>query len=472
MTRHQSKGHLKNVQSLAIGFKITDMACIFFVLGLATWSYTPTTWNSTYTLLGLGAALTFAIVSEITTLYHTWRGSPFRAEFNHLIITWLGTVVILLLIAYATKTTAEFSRLALGLWASTTPIAMGSWRIIVRSILGRLRAKGYNTRAIAIIGANETGANVVRTVNESPWLGFKMLGFFDDRAPDPERTAPGCELQGTFDDLLQLEQRGEVDAIYITLPLTAQPRIMEFTDRLADATTSVYLVPDFFIYSLFHGQGNHWTQLGDLPTISLFDTPFWGVDGWIKRFQDIILAAIILALIGVPMMLIAIAIKATSSGPVLFKQRRYGIDGKEIMVWKFRSMHVQDDGATVIQAVQNDARLTRIGGRLRRTSLDELPQFINVLMGSMSIVGPRPHAVAHNEEYRPKIKGYMLRHAVKPGITGWAQINGWRGETDTLSKMENRIQHDLWYIRNWSTWLDLKIITLTIVRGFVGPTAY
>jgi len=260
-----------------------------------------------------------------------------------------------------------------------------------------------------------------------------------------------------------------VDLIYIALPLTAQPRIMDLVSRLADTTVSLYLVPDFFVSNLFHGQ---WTSLAGLPMVSVFDTPFWGVEGWLKRAQDIVLSSLILCVIALPMLLIAIAVKLSSPGPVLFKQLRYGIDGKPIKVWKFRSMRVQENGDRVVQATRNDPRVTPLGAFLRRTSLDELPQFINVLMGDMSIVGPRPHAVAHNEEYRALIKGYMLRHAVKPGITGWAQINGWRGETDTLDKMEKRVEHDLWYIRNWSFWLDLKIVFLTIFRGFVGKFAY
>jgi len=191
----------------------------------------------------------------------------------------------------------------------------------------------------------------------------------------------------------------------------------------------------------------------------------------LKRFQDILLTTIILVIILLPMIAIAIAIKVTSGGPVLFKQRRYGIDGQEINVWKFRTMRVMENDGEIKQAKKNDPRVTKLGLFLRQTSLDELPQFFNVLQGSMSIVGPRPHAVSHNEQYRQLIKGYMHRHAVKPGITGWAQINGWRGETDTLGKMEKRIEYDLWYIRHWSLWLDLRIILLTIIRGFYNDKA-
>jgi len=202
--------------------------------------------------------------------------------------------------------------------------------------------------------------------------------------------------------------------------------------------------------------------------MSIHDTPFDGVDGVFKHMEDIIVASICLVVVAIPMMLIAVGIRLSSPGPILFKQLRYGINGETIDVWKFRTMTVCEDGASVNQAKENDPRVTKLGRFLRRTSMDELPQFINVLQGQMSIVGPRPHAVAHNEEYRSLLQGYMLRHKVKPGITGWAQINGLRGETDTIDKMQRRLQFDLHYIRSWSPYLDLKVILLTMFKVFVG----
>jgi putative colanic acid biosynthesis UDP-glucose lipid carrier transferase len=213
-------------------------------------------------------------------------------------------------------------------------------------------------------------------------------------------------------------------------------------------------------------------EIGGLPVVSVYDTPFDSFDALIKRLEDVVLSSIILCLIAVPMLFIAAAVKCTSQGPVIFKQRRYGINGEEIMVWKFRSMTTCDNGDVVVQATKGDLRITKLGAFLRKTSLDELPQFINVLQGKMSIVGPRPHAVAHNELYRDKISGYMQRHLVKPGITGWAQINGWRGETDTIEKMQKRIEFDLFYIRNWSVWIDVKIVFLTVIREFKNKNAY
>jgi putative colanic acid biosynthesis UDP-glucose lipid carrier transferase len=222
----------------------------------------------------------------------------------------------------------------------------------------------------------------------------------------------------------------------------------------------VFLVPDLFVFDLLHSS---WISLDGIPMISVFDTPFYGVDGWLKRFEDIVLASMILTLISIPMLVIAIATKLTSPGPVIFKQRRYGLNARVMEVWKFRTMTVCEDGEDIAQATKGDMRVTRLGAFLRRTSLDELPQFINVLQGRMSIVGPRPHAVSHNEKYRKLLHGYMLRHKVKPGITGWAQINGWRGETENLEKMKYRITYDMEYISNWSLWLDFKIIMRTLL---------
>jgi putative colanic acid biosynthesis UDP-glucose lipid carrier transferase len=276
-------------------------------------------------------------------------------------------------------------------------------------------------------------------------------------------------LAGDLSALLIQARAGQIDAVYIALPMHDEQRIIDLVNRFADTTVSLYLLPDFFVFELMHAR---WISLNGLPIISIYETPFYGVDGWVKRMEDIVLGSAILIIIALPMLFIALAVKLTSPGPVFFKQRRYGLKGEVVNVWKFRSMTVCEDGVDIPQAKQGDARFTPLGAFLRKTSLDELPQFINVLQGTMSVVGPRPHAVAHNEEYRRLIHGYMLRHKVKPGITGWAQVNGWRGETDTLEKMQKRVECDLQYIQKWSLWLDLKIVWLTIWRGFGGHNAY
>ena len=251
--------------------------------------------------------------------------------------------------------------------------------------------------------------------------------------------------------------------------MSAEKRIMQILNLCSDSTATVYIIPNFFMYNLLNAR---WQSVGSIQTLSVFDTPFQGAGDVTKRLEDIVVSSLILTLIAIPMLIIAIAVKLTSKGPVIFKQNRYGLDGKKIKVYKFRSMTVQDNGDKVQQATKNDARITPLGAFLRKTSLDELPQFINVLQGRMSVVGPRPHAVAHNEEYRKLIEGYMLRHKVRPGITGWAQINGFRGETETINKMIKRVEYDLDYIHRWSVWMDIRIILATVTRGFINKNAY
>jgi putative colanic acid biosynthesis UDP-glucose lipid carrier transferase len=241
--------------------------------------------------------------------------------------------------------------------------------------------------------------------------------------------------------------------------MSAQPRIRALLDDLHDATASIYFLPDIYIFDLMQG---HFGNVGGIPVVAICESPFTGVESVVKNISDFVLASLLLLLLSPIMLCIALAVKLTSPGPAVFKQRRYGLNGEEIIVYKFRSMTVSEDGKNIVQAQKNDSRLTKIGAFLRRTSLDELPQFINVLQGRMSVVGPRPHAVAHNELYRKLIRGYMLRHKVKPGITGWAQVNGFRGETEELEKMQGRIEYDLDYLRNWSIWLDLWIIIRTV----------
>jgi putative colanic acid biosynthesis UDP-glucose lipid carrier transferase len=260
-----------------------------------------------------------------------------------------------------------------------------------------------------------------------------------------------------------------VQLVYISLPMSSQPRILQVLDSLKDTTASIYFVPDMFVTDLIQG---HAAVVSGTTVIAVCETPFTGMNGVLKRASDLVLASLIVLLIAPLLLGIAIAVKATSPGPVIFRQRRYGLDGQDIVVYKFRSMTVSEDGPELTQARKSDPRVTRLGAFLRKTSLDELPQFFNVLQGRMSIVGPRPHAVAHNEFYRKLIKGYMVRHKVKPGITGWAQVNGHRGETETLVKMENRIAFDLDYLRNWSLPLDFQIILRTIRLVLKDQQAY
>jgi putative colanic acid biosynthesis UDP-glucose lipid carrier transferase len=324
-----------------------------------------------------------------------------------------------------------------------------------------MAAEGVQRIAI-IAGAGDLAQKLVSRIEHAPLLGIRLAGCFDDRAADRQNGAQLHGILGGLDQLAPYAKRQHADLIYITLPMTSQPRILKLLDDLRDTTASIYFVPDIFIAHLIQARLDN---IGGMPVVAVCETPFYGLNGLIKRISDLLLAGAILLLIAPLMLAIAVGIKLGSPGPVLFKQRRYGLDGREIVVYKFRSMNVLEDGAQIRQATRNDSRVTPFGAFLRKSSLDELPQFINVLQGRMSVVGPRPHAVAHNELYRKLINGYMVRHKVKPGITGWAQVNGLRGETENVDKMRARIEYDIAYLRNWSLRLDLLIVlkTLTVV---------
>ena len=323
-------------------------------------------------------------------------------------------------------------------------------------------------KTVVIAGANELGRKLASRLRH-PLLGMRFAGYFDDRAPGRLQNLVPRENLGSLSALADYARANPVDVIYIALPMASQPRILKLLEDLRDTTASIYFVPDIFVGDLIQARVG---SIGGLPVVAVCESPFYGLNGVVKRLSDLVLALLILLLISPLMIAIAIGVKLSSPGPVLFKQRRYGLDGKRIVVYKFRSMSVAEDGDVVRQATRNDNRVTRFGAFLRRTSLDELPQFINVLQGRMSVVGPRPHAVAHNEMYRKLIRGYMIRHKVKPGVTGLAQVNGWRGETETVDKMKGRIEQDLHYLRNWSLLLDLQIILKTVVVVLQKHNAY
>lgn len=450
-----------------VATRLMDAVWIAVAL-LAVQSLYAEIWTDHYTVAVACAVGLFMLFAESMDLYRSWHGASLFQDLMRMAGAWVLVVLGLALIAYVTGHAGDYSRPVVLTWFVATPFVLTAAHGALYLLLAVVRRYGFNTRRVAIVGARELGAHLAKIMLTTPSMGLLPVGFYDDRKLTGSRRVSG-ELAGDLDDLVDEARKGNVDLIYITLPMFAEARIRRLINRLSDSTVSVYLVPDVFMYELLHSK---WGNVGELPVISIFDTPFYGVDGWLKRALDLVLGSIILALIAVPMLGIALGIKLTSPGPVFFKQRRYGMNGEKIEVWKFRTMTVCEDGNEVTQATRHDSRVTRFGAFLRRTSLDELPQFINVLQGTMSIVGPRPHAIAHNEQYRKLISGYMLRHKVKPGITGLAQINGWRGETDAIEKMQKRIEHDLGYISNWSVGLDLKIIFLTVFKGFTGKNAY
>jgi putative colanic acid biosynthesis UDP-glucose lipid carrier transferase len=399
-------------------------------------------------------------------------------------------------VAWLSGTWGRFPERLLWAWAICTPfvqwLGLRLWRAVGAAWAGAASRTPH--RAAVVLGPEEVAAQVALSLAATPGSRRTVLGFFDDRSqprapypsiyPSPEpspRPSPqpspqpspnpkrqlGC-LGGLAQAAEFIERQG-VREVYLCLPLNPNARMQALLEKLHSTTASLYLVPSLPGVRVIQGR---MLEVGGLPMLGLCETPFSGLNAQLKRASDLVLGSLILLLISPLMLGVAAGVKLSSPGPVIFRQRRHGLDGQEIIVYKFRSMRVMEDGPVVTQAQRGDPRITRFGAFIRKTSLDELPQFINVLQGRMSIVGPRPHAVAHNLHYRARIAAYMLRHKVKPGITGWAQVNGHRGETDTVEKMAARVEYDLQYLHHWSLALDLKIIARTAALVLFDRQAY
>ena len=414
-----------------------------------------------YQILGILASLTYLAAANMLQIYRPSPLSNWPREAAQAGKCWLVTTIVILLVGFLTKTTDTYSRLLTTSWALATPLLLILLRLLVCRIREKWHERPENMQHIAIAGSGRLARRLGELISSKEHAGTTLDGFYDNDDAD-------FELAGGLTELVARARSGDIDVVYVAMPLHMREEIESLITSLADSTVTLYVVPDLFVSELMH---THWLEFGEITLLSVYDTPFNGVSGVLKRIEDIVLSCIILTLVSPVLIAIAIAVRATSRGPVIFRQKRYGIGGQEIVIWKFRTMFIENNDHFE-QATADDHRVTRIGAILRKLSLDELPQFFNVLQGSMSIVGPRPHVAVQNEEYRKRIQGYMLRHKVKPGITGWAQINGWRGETRTLDMMEKRIEFDLAYIRNWSLWFDLKIILLTIRKMFSDDKAY
>jgi len=409
------------------------------------------------------------LVFKEADLLESWSMDDIRAQSSNLLISWAFMVFILVFLGYLTSSTELFEKKVLYTWALVTPALIFFVHVIFRIGLLLSLKSDSNRRKVVIVGANKQSRKLADSVTNDLTHGLKLMGYFDDRSKDRVGASMRTPCLGSMDDLPAYVKNNNIDLIYITVPIRHQDRVLDLLDKLNDTTASIYFTPDIFVYDLIQARID---DIDGTPLVALCETPFSGLNGLIKRLSDVVFASIILVLISPILLVLVTAVKLSSPGPALFAQKRYGLDGEEIVVYKLRSMTVCEDGDTIKQATRNDARITRLGAILRKYSLDELPQFINVLQGRMSIVGPRPHAVAHNELYRGMIKGYMIRHKVKPGITGWAQVNGSRGETDTVDKMKQRIEYDLDYLRNWSVGLDLIIILNTISIVFKNTDTY
>lgn len=404
--------------------------------------------------------------------YRAWRGSSYFSEMRLVTTGLLMLYAALVTLIYVVDLGTSIQPSLMTVWFLMNWTLLVSFRVLLRMALRELRARGHNTRRVLLVGSGKLVRRVADLVRSESWVGLKVIGCIDSKYGFVPSSTGGVarSVDEILDGLAEYVADNAIDQVWLAFPMREEEEIKRVLHTLRHSTADIRMVPDIFDFFLL----NHsMSEVAGLPVINLRATPLVGMNRIVKEVEDRLLGLLILMLISPLMVALAIGVKLSSPGPVLFKQKRHGWDGKPIEVWKFRSMKVHEEKAGhVTQASRNDSRITPLGAFLRRTSLDELPQFINVVQGTMSIVGPRPHAIEHNEQYKELVDRYMLRHKVKPGITGWAQINGYRGETDTLDKMQKRVEHDLYYIDNWSPWLDIKIIVLTLFKGFIHHNAY
>ncbi|MFO1320293.1 MAG: undecaprenyl-phosphate glucose phosphotransferase [Burkholderiales bacterium] len=418
------------------------------------------------------AVLTFFVSSQLFERVDLFQLRPTELivrAMRDIFFAWPLTVGIVAFLIWATHYDQIYDTQALIAWFIVTPVPLILGHLFAHGVLRILSRAEAAQKRVVVVGMSDLSIRLAGTITGDPLLGVHVLGFFDDRNPRRLPQSTKYPLRGNIDDVAPFVREHNINLVFVALPMVAQPRVVRLLDSLRDSTASIYFVPDVFAFDLIQAR---FDEIDGMPVVAVCETPYAGVNALLKRWFDIVVTLVGLIAISPIMIAAAIGVKISSPGPIIFKQRRYGLDGREILVYKFRSMRVTEDGPVVKQATKDDDRITPFGRFMRKTSIDELPQLFNVLGGSMSLVGPRPHAVAHNEQYRGLIKGYMLRHKVQPGITGWAQVNGLRGETETLEKMRARIEHDLYYLRNWSLSMDLWIIVKTVFVLFKQKNAY
>ncbi len=445
--------------------RVLDGVLVFGALRLAVAIRGGIPWTVEYSLLGLLAVFLTLAFFQNTGLYR-YPPRPTLAMLPALLQAWGSVLVVLLILGWASRFTHYYSRLALALWATGTPVVLWAWRWGVGWFL---RFPSWPRERALLIGA-PLNEHWLRALQED-W-GLDIRAVFG-AAPNPgERVSLRSPEVRPLDDVLPFLQQhsDDIDVVVAYLSWDSDARVLQVLKALQDIPVRVYLLPDFAFWPLFAGRVE---EVGGLPLVALFDSPLSRPEArFLKRLEDVVIGSVALLVFAPVMAVIALLIKLESPGPALFAQRRYGQGGREFRMWKFRTMRVVEDGDQVRPASQNDPRVTRIGRWLRRFSLDELPQLFNVLKGEMSLVGPRPFAVSMDDVFRKEIAGFIRRYHVKPGMTGWAQVNGWRGEIRTREDLLKRLEHDLYYILNWSLWFDLKILWMTIWRGFYHPKAY
>ncbi|PRX31401.1 putative colanic acid biosynthesis UDP-glucose lipid carrier transferase [Paraburkholderia sp. BL18I3N2] len=410
-------------------------------------------------------------------IYQSWRGKPLYDLLCRVAGCWLLVEVTGVLISFSLHRSDSLSRLWLVYWAVATIVLLIVTKVIVYSILRGLRREGFNQRAVAIVGGAPYGRFLIQQMRSRPDAGFSPVVVFDEDStinhyedPDAGEAIEGVPVERDYQRMLQLVRQRAIRELWLALPISKEKAIHRFVMDLRNDFVNIRFIPDVRSLTLFN---QPMVDLLGVPAINLAASPITDLRVLPKRVFDRLFALAALTALAPVMLVIAAAVKINSPGPVFFRQKRKGIDGHQFEIYKFRSMKMhKEEHGKITQATRRDPRITAVGAFLRRTSLDELPQFINVLRGEMSVVGPRPHALEHDDIYKDLVKGYMHRYRIKPGITGWAQINGYRGETDRIEKMMGRVKLDLYYMQHWTFWLDIKIVVLTLWKGFVGSNAY
>jgi putative colanic acid biosysnthesis UDP-glucose lipid carrier transferase len=417
------------------------------------------------------AVLTFLGMSEflgVARIAADTRRLP-RHALVDITARWLVLIGFIGLLTHLGGLGPTFNYRLLAAWALLTPLALIAGQSAAGYLLTHSPISHREPRRAVIVGVTEHGVRLEAAISADGLLQTQVTGYFEDRSHDRLTVRGSTPVLGDTRGLARYVAQNNIEQVYITLPMNRGPRIVSMLDALHDSTASIYFVPDLLAFNPIQARID---GLNGIPVVAVRETPFYGAAWVAKRLSDVVIAATALACLLPLLLVVALCVRLDSPGPAIFRQKRYGLDGREILIYKFRSMRVVEDGKDAFTAAsRTDGRITRVGAFIRKTSIDELPQLLNVLEGSMSMVGPRPHPVAMNEHYRTAIPGYMVRHKVKPGITGWAQVNGYRGGDD-LESMRKRIEFDLAYLRHWSLWLDLRILAKTIAVIWMDRNAY
>ncbi|WP_265515466.1 undecaprenyl-phosphate glucose phosphotransferase [Nitratireductor luteus] len=427
-----------------------------------------------YPLIILGISLVTVILMEFSDCYQMPALRNPIGQIGRILLIWSATFALATVALFFLKISAEFSRYWLGAWYATGLGLIFMLRLATAQLFKRWARNGRIERRAVIVGGGKNAEVLIRSIEREPYNDIRICGIFDDR--DDKRSPPvvaGYPKLGNVEELIEFARIARIDMLIVSLPFNAEARVLAMLRKLWVLPIDIRLSAHS---SHLRFRPRAYSYIGSVPMLDIFDRPINDWDSVAKRAFDIFFSLLGIAVFSPVMLATAIAIKLDSKGPVLFKQRRHGFNNEEIEVLKFRSMYTEQCDPTARNAVvKDDPRVTRVGRFIRKTSLDELPQFFNALFGSLSLVGPRPHAIAaeaHNRLFDEVVDGYFARHRVKPGVTGWAQINGWRGELDTEEKIRKRTEYDLYYIENWSLWLDLKILFLTPIRLLNTENAY